>query len=89
MQNRRTRKEKIEAHHPGTISWEPSTSTQRVNSQKVSNQSEYGTKNYSRNNSASLALTQDLGSIKFDIVKSLSISIFIILFEIVLYFFWK
>jgi len=86
MKKRRTRKEKQSAEHKLTISWEP---TSTVKSQKPLSSSGSLSQQSTSKNSVSMGLDVDLASIKKDLVKSLSFASFIILFELVIYFFWK
>lgn len=86
MAKRRTRKDKVAAKHDFTISWEPTTS---VKSQKL-NYTDNGMTNVPPSKkTVSTGMSLDLASIKKDLVKSISVAGFIILFELVIYFFWK
>lgn len=89
MAKRRTRKDKSTAKHSFTVSWDPTLSKSAVKSQKSQTEAKLSTNPLHTKNATNMALNLDLGSIKRDLVKSLSLSLFIIIFELVIYFFWK
>jgi hypothetical protein len=89
MAKRRTRKDKELSKHFGTISWNPASSPSSVNSQNPTSLEP------TSSNSAKLKFTNastntlDLASIKKDLLKSLLLSVFIVGFELVIYFFYN
>jgi hypothetical protein len=86
MAKRRTRKEKAAAKHEFTVSWEPSSS---VKSQKQSSLSSPNIQSSTLKSPMPMGTNLELASIKKDLIKSISAASFIILSELVIYFFWK
>lgn len=86
---RRTRKDKIAPKHNFTISWDPSVSRSTVKSQKSQIEPKLSANIVKTKNATNTVLNLDLASMKRDLLKSLLISLFIVIFEVVIYFFWK
>jgi hypothetical protein len=84
MAKRRTREEKVAAKHDFTISWDPSTS---VKSQKHNQSQSKGFSPGVAKSSVTMGTNFGLASIKKDLIKSISAASFIILAELVIYFF--
>lgn len=86
MAKRRTRKEKETAQHEFAISWDPENTVKSQKHKRVVSEAVSLSTSKSSNTTASIL---ELGSIKKDIIKSISIASFILVFELVIYFFWK
>lgn len=89
MAKRRTRKDKETAQHTFTVSWNPELHNLAVKSQKKDNPASSRTIDPYTKNPSVTAIPFDLASIRQDILRSLATSAFILLFELVIYFFWK
>ncbi len=89
MAKRRTKKDKLTAVHPHTISWNPGMSPEAVKKQNSMKTESARLASLATNNTTNMAFNVDLASIRKDLLKSLFISTFIIAFEVVIYFFWK
>ena len=94
MAKRRTRKQKKGARHQFTLSWEPAkdepkTNTSEANVKGQNKKSEAKKKSVRnvKNYSYSSAKSENLGTIKKDIIKSLILAGIIVASEIVIYLF--
>jgi hypothetical protein len=99
MSKRRTRKEKVNAKHGHTISWEPTTKILRSRENSASIKADVKGQNRisgGGNNEAiqlhkkadNQVKDESFAYIRFDLIRSLGISIFIIIIELMIYSFW-
>lgn len=83
---RRTKKEKVSAKHSFTISWSPSpTHGEPVKSQMISKENSLRNKNHSNKNATLLAKDGQSSSVRFSIVKSLTLASLMLALELVIY----
>jgi hypothetical protein len=90
MSKRRTRKDKVEAKHFGTISWSPEASNKpSVNSQSKNDFRAREKVASRRDNAEQSAKELAVKATKKDLVKSVLIALAIITLEVVLYLAWN